>query len=143
MSAVSWLTFTHVAPFVVYAMTTIFARVLFAFIHILAAALTLPTSRTSTGIGGIICRWTAHSSFLTWMGSTGNLLLLTVFTCEWWTTLAGVTVDAIHTNALVQTGTRCTFIYVLLTVHTSESKLALTSVPIMPVHTGAIILAWT
>lgn len=143
MSAVSWLTFTHVAPLVVHAMTTVFARVLFAFIYILTTACTLPTSRTLTGKGRIICSWTAHSSFLTWMGSTRNLLLLTVFTCEWWTTLAGVTVDSIHTNALVQTGPRCTFVYVLLTVHTSESQLALTGVAIMLVHTGAPILTWT
>lgn len=57
--------------------------------------------------------------------------------------MAGVTVHSIHTNALVQTGPRCTFIYVLLTVHTSESKLALTGVPVMAVHTGATILTWT
>lgn len=68
---------------------------------------------------------------------------LTVFTCEWWTTLTGITVDSIDTNPLVQTGPRCTFIYILLTVDTSESLLAQTGVAIMSVHTGATILAWS
>jgi len=39
-------------------------------------------------------------------------------TCEWRTTLAGITVDSIYTDAVVQTGPGCTFIHVLLTVHT-------------------------
>lgn len=39
-------------------------------------------------------------------------------TSKWWKTLAGVTVESIYTNALVQTGRRSAFIYVFLTVHT-------------------------
>lgn len=39
-------------------------------------------------------------------------------TSKWWNTLAGVTVESIYTNALVQTGPRSAFIYVFLTVHT-------------------------
>lgn len=121
-------------------MTTIFARVLFAFIHILIAACTLPTSGTPAGVRRVICGWTAHSSSFTWMRGTGNLLHLTVLTCIWWTALAGVTVDFIYANALVLTGPRGTFIYVLLTVHTSEAKLALTGVAVMSVHTLAPVL---
>lgn len=75
------------------------------------------------------------------MRGAGNLFHLTVFTCEWRTTLADITVDSIYTNALVQTGPRCTFIYVLLTVYTSESRLTLAGVAIMAVDTGATILA--
>lgn len=71
------------------------------------------------------------------------MLHLTVFTCEWWATLASVAVDSIYTNAVIFTGSRCTFIYVLLTIHTSESRLALAHVVIMSVYTGATILAWT
>lgn len=143
MSAESELTFTRVAAWAVHATTTIFARILFAFIHILTAAWTLPPCGTATGVRGVVRSGTTHSSPLTWMRGTGNQLLLTVFTCEWWTTLASVTVDSVNTSALVQTGTGCTFIYVLLTVHTSESWLALTGVAVMSVHTGATILAWT
>ena len=40
VSAVSWLTFTYVAALTVHAATTVFARILFALIHILTAALT-------------------------------------------------------------------------------------------------------
>lgn len=39
-------------------------------------------------------------------------------TSKWWNTLAGVTVESIYTNAMVQTGPRSAFIYVFLTVHT-------------------------
>lgn len=143
MSAVSGLTSTRVATLVVHTTTTIFAWVLFAFIHIISAARTLPTSRTSAGVRGVVCSWTTHSSVLTWTRSAGRLFHLTVFTCKLGATLAGVTVDSIYTNALVYTGPRCTFIYVLFTVHTFESRLALTGVAIMLVHTGATILART
>lgn len=109
---------------VVYAAASIFARILFAFIHVFIANGTLPAGWTSAGEGGVVHRWTTHSSPLAWMRGTGNQLHLTVFPCEWWTALAGVAVDSINTSALVQTGPGCTFIYVLLTVHTSVSRLA-------------------
>lgn len=141
VSAVSRLTSTRVAARAVHATTTIFAGVLFAFIHIVPAACTLPTSRTLTCVRGVVCRWATHSSPLTWMRGTRNLFHLTVFTCEWLTTSAVITVDSIYTNALVQTRLGCTFIDVPLTAHTYESRLALTGVAIMSVHTGATILA--
>lgn len=57
--------------------------------------------------------------------------------------MAGITVDSIYTDAVVQTGPGCTFIHVLLTVHTSESRLTQAGVAIMSVHAGATMLART
>lgn len=97
------LTFAHVASLGVYAATPILAGVLSAFIYIFIAVFSLPARSTAAGIRSVICRRDADSSLLTWMGSTGNLLHFTVFSCEWWITVARVTVDSILTSALVQT----------------------------------------
>lgn len=92
MSTVSRQTVTHVAPQAVYAPTTVSARVVLALVYIIIAECTFPTARTSTGERDVIWSWMAHTSPFTWMGGTGNLFHLTVFTCERQTTLTGVAV---------------------------------------------------
>lgn len=91
-------------------------------------------------------------------------------TCKRQTAVAGVTVDSISANALVQTRPRGTLVYVLLTVHswwprvtccsiclttckiiwlnygtilTSESSLAHAGVAVVSIQTGAAVLART
>lgn len=133
VSTVPRLTFTHVAAIAVDAAAAMLAGALLAFIDILSATWSLPASGTLTDVRSVVRRRTTHSSILTRMGGAGNLLFFTVFSCEWWTTLAGVTVHSINTNALIQTGPRQTFIYILLTAQTSKSRLALTSVAVVSV----------
>lgn len=142
LSTIARLTIAYIAPLAVYAAATVFARVFLAFVHILIAAWSLPTSRTLTGVRRVVCRWSAHSSFLTRMRSAGDLFHLAVLACERQTAVAGVTVYSICADALVQTWPRGTLVYILLTVHSSEPMLAPAGIAVVSIQTGPPILAW-